>query len=59
MEVQETNIKGLKLNKFFHEILSNSEEPEIKQNLQIAHLYLEKNLSRLFQVMNFYGVKIN
>ena len=59
MEVQETNIKGLRLNKFSHEILSNSEEPEINQNLQIARLYLEKNLPRLFQVMNFSGVKIN
>ena len=59
MEVQETNIKGLRLNKIPHEILSNSEEPEINQNLQIAHLYLEKNLPRLFQVMNFSGVKIN
>lgn len=57
MEVQESSIKGLRLNKFSHEILSNSEEPEI---LKLANCPFipRKNSPRLFQVMNFTEAKI-
>lgn len=59
MEVQEAKIKGLSLNKSFHEILSNSEGPEREPSFPIPNLWLEKKLPGLFEVINWSGVKIN
>lgn len=59
MEVQGTKIKGLRLNKSFHEILSNNEGPEREPSFPIPNLWLEKELPGLFEVINWSGVKIN